>query len=379
VWGVYFSFGLVIGATAALVPAIRDDLDLSRGEMGLVLGAWQLVYLGAAVPAGRLLDRIGLRRGLAIAALVIAASGILRAASTGLASLLVTVGLFGIGGPLISIGAPKLVAVWFNDAHRRLAVGIYGMAPPLGMTVALALTNSAVRPALGGSWRAAMVAFSVVGVAAAVLWWAAASRVPERSVGDDGDAEELTSRGLLRLPVVRVVLVLAVGGFLFSHAIANWLVELLEEGGRSVSAAGWWAAVPTFVSIFATLLVPRFAAPDRRKPLLAGVFLLGAAGVAGTLASATLVLAPALVATGISRTSIMPIAMLVLMDSPRVGSRNMAAAGGLFFTAGEIGGVAGPALTGALADASGGFGLPVTVLAVVLVAMAALTFAIPDE
>ena len=34
-----------------LVGEVREDLDLSRGAMGLALGAWQLVYIGAAIPA----------------------------------------------------------------------------------------------------------------------------------------------------------------------------------------------------------------------------------------------------------------------------------------------------------------------------------------
>ena len=43
------------------MPSIRADLDLSRGEMGLVLGAWQLAYIAASVPAGRVIDRIVVR------------------------------------------------------------------------------------------------------------------------------------------------------------------------------------------------------------------------------------------------------------------------------------------------------------------------------
>jgi cyanate permease len=80
-------------------------------------------------------------------------------------------------------------------------------------------------------------------------------------------------------------------------------------------------------------------------------------------------LVPALMAIGLARAAT-PIDMLALMDDPDVGPDRMAPAGGLFFTAGEIGGVMGPLLTGVLAQASGSFQLPITVLAGAAFAMA---------
>ena len=51
----------------------------------------------------------------------------------------------------------------------------------------------------------------------------------------------------------------------------------------------------------------------------------------------------------------MTIAILILMETPAVGAENMGVAGGLFFTAAEIGGVFGPVGIGAIADRTGGF------------------------
>ena len=59
VWLVYFAFGLVQVAMAPLVRVIRTDLNLSDGVMGLILGAWPLVYIVSAMPCGVLLDRVG--------------------------------------------------------------------------------------------------------------------------------------------------------------------------------------------------------------------------------------------------------------------------------------------------------------------------------
>jgi cyanate permease len=126
----------------------------------------------------------------------------------------------------------------------------------------------------------------------------------------------------------------------------------------------------TVTGIVAGATIPRFASPKRRVPILMTVLILAAAGalVLRAAPSAALLI-PALMAIGLARAAT-PIDMLALMDDPDVGPDRMAPAGGLFFTAGEIGGVLGPLLTGVLAQTSGGFQLPVTVLAGVAFAMA---------
>jgi len=371
VWAVYFAFGALIGTTAALVPTIRADLALTRGEMGIALGTWQLVYLVAAVPAGKMIDRVGLRSSLFVAAAVIAASAAVRAAATNLPMLLLGVAIFGAGGPLISVGAPKLVAQCFTDLSRRRAVGIYGTGPAFGSATALAGTNSVLLPLVGGSWRWALVVVAGVSLAAGLLW-VAVFRDDAAVDGDDALAR-LPYRELLELPVVRVMLFLAVGAFFYGHALSNWLVDILETSGWTTREAGYWASVPVLLGVVATLVLPQFATEGRRARLLTGMLVLSGVSVLFFASTSAATLTPALIASGTARSMIMPICMLVLMDEPQIGPRNMAAAGGLFFTAGEIGGVLGPVATGYLADRTGGFTSSIWTLAVVMMVLAALT------
>src|ERR1700761_8000040 len=104
VWLVYFCFGSTAAAIAPLVSRITVELNLSHTQMGSILGAWQLVYIGAAIPCGALLDRLGPRRGIALGAVVVAASGILRGIADNYITMLIAVGAFGIGGAPISVG-----------------------------------------------------------------------------------------------------------------------------------------------------------------------------------------------------------------------------------------------------------------------------------
>ena len=52
VWFLYGSFGLVVTSFAPVVSMVINDLSMSHTEMGLIMGTWQLIYIGAAIPAG---------------------------------------------------------------------------------------------------------------------------------------------------------------------------------------------------------------------------------------------------------------------------------------------------------------------------------------
>ena len=116
--GVYFAFGVMVASIPPMVTVVRDDLGISRAAMGLALGAWALIYIVTAPPAGRIIDRIGLRWSITLGVGFIAASGFARAAAQGLGTFWLAIAIFGIGGPLVSASAPKLVATWF-DATRE--------------------------------------------------------------------------------------------------------------------------------------------------------------------------------------------------------------------------------------------------------------------
>jgi MFS transporter, CP family, cyanate transporter len=176
VWLIYCAFGLVASSLAPLVQRIADDLSLSHAAMGSVMGAWQLMFIVSAIPCGIALDRLGSRRALLIGAACIALSAYGRSIASGYGELLLAVMLFGIGGPVVSAGAPKLIAEWFDGASRGLAMGIYITGPALGGVLALALTNAVLLPAFGDDWRPIFVLWA----GCAAVAGAACARIPHR-------------------------------------------------------------------------------------------------------------------------------------------------------------------------------------------------------
>ncbi len=376
VWLMYASFGLSISSMAPLVAEMSADLGVSRTAMGTVLGAWQLTYIAAALPLGALLDRIGVARGLMISALVMAGSLCLRGLATGELTLFAAVAVFGVGGPLVSIGAPKLIALWFAGASRGMAMGVYMTGPAIGGIAALSSANSLLVP-LTGSWRGAMFTLAGLVLLASAAWWAI-SRHPEARARD-GKVGGLSKGDSLRafleiakIRTVQIVLLMSIGIFMFNHGLNNWLPEILRAKGMSPEDAGYWASIPTLVGILGALTIPRFATPSRRVPIMLGLFLLalGASLLLHLMPGTGLV--TGLMAQGIARSSMMTVAILLLMEAPGVPPERAGVAGGMFFTVAEIGGVMGPLSIGIVSDASGGFAAPLWMMTGVVVVLLGL-------
>lgn len=380
-WLVYYSFGLTVAAMAPLVRPITEELGLSHAAMGGVLGAWPLVYIASAVPCGAVLDRFGLRRSLFLAATIISLSGLLRALATDHLALYLAVAVFGFGGPLVSVGAPKLISLWFAGRERGLAIGLYITGSALGNVTALSLTNSVMMPLLGGRWRRVLLSYAVFALGAGAAWLALsthpASRALERgTVAEPGRPQLLVFADLVRARSVQIVLLMSTGIFFFNHALNNWLPEILRRGGMDAQAAGFWASIPTAVGIAAALIVPRLAVASLRPAIL---FILFACAGGATLlihSPAGPLLAIGLTLQGIARTSMTAVSVLVLIETRGVDARHVGAAGGLFFSAGEIGGVLGPLTIGSLYDLTGGFTTALNLLTGVCAALMALLWAL---
>jgi len=372
VWAVYASFGLIAASLAPLVGPIERDLGMSHAAMGSLMGAWQLVYIFAAIPSGMLLDRIGVRWALLLGVLLICLSAAGRALAEGYWTFLLAVMVFGLGGPIISSGAPKLVAELFSGSSRGFAMGVYMTGPALGGVVALAATHGWMMPLYDNNWRAVLFTWAIVAAAVGVMWFFLARYwLREQAQEISRTPQRIVIRELVGVGAVRVVLLMSVGVFLFNHGLNNWLVELLQQHGFSAADAGYWATLPTLVGIAGSLVIPRLATPERRFSILLGLCLLAVASSVLLQFSDMLPLTVGLIVQGVARSSLMTVLVLTLVELPGIGDRYAGMASGLFFSAAEIGGVLGPLGIGLLYDLTGGFNVALGALTGVAILLSA--------
>jgi len=377
VWLLYLSFGLNMAALAPLVPVIESDLGMSHSAMGRVLGAWQFVFILSAIPCGILLDRLGARWAMLGGALLMAVSAFWRSIATDEISLLLAVAVFGLGGPIISTGAPKVVSAWFESRQRGLAMGIYVTGPGIGAIVGLLLTNAVLLPALDNDWRQVLRLWGFFTLITALAWFVISCRLTMApSHLRKLQTIDLGLLPLLRHPVVRLLLLMSIGVFAINHGIGNWLPELLRASGRTIAQASHLAALMVLVSVISALTIPRLATGQYRLIILFMLCLSSVCAMVLLRVPTGMPLFAGLVFQGIATGSIMTIMMLILVETPGIGERRAGTAGGLYFSTAEIGGVGGPVMLGVVYDATGGFATGLTVLCCIGLVLACCVWAL---
>jgi len=366
-WSLYSSFGISVGTIPPVVGPIINDLHISYTQMGLILGSWQLVYIATASPLGPLVDRLGIRRSLGIGMFIILLSMLLRGLAIDFYTLLFAVALFGIGGPIISIGAPKIVSLWFDSKERGTAAGIYTAGPVGGYALALATAATTIMP-ITGTWRGVPLIFSVLIFLVMIAWFIFAKEKPynpnleptQKSSTSISTSKVLMD--MLRIRNVQLMLILAPVTFMINHGMSSWLPTLLQERNMSLSEAGTWTAIATAASILSLLVIPRIIGAGYRAISIGLLLLMTAISTPLLIFTTGNILIIALLVSTIVRSPFMPMLTLILMETPGIGYRHIGAATGIFFAAAEIGGFGGPFVMGLLRDITNSLNLGVLLI-----------------
>ena len=150
-----------------LAPTLTRELHWTETDYAAIVSWFSVAYGLGLLVMGRVMDRIGVRAGLAIAVLVwsLAAMG---------HALVRTVAGFGVARALLGLGesgnfpaAVKAVAQWFPKSERALATGVFNAGSNVGVVVAALLVPPI---ALGLGWRWAFLATGALDLIWLALW-----------------------------------------------------------------------------------------------------------------------------------------------------------------------------------------------------------------
>ena len=159
-----FTFGV-------LLPAIRDDLDLSNTVAGSLATVNVAAYLAGTLIVASASSRFRLlvvmRTGM-----VLAVAGLsLAAISPGTVTLAAGLLLAGLGGALTWIPAPVVAAAALAPERRAMAIGILASGMGAGVVFSGQLAGF-VRSTMGdSSWRTVYAVQSVIGVVVVAAAW----------------------------------------------------------------------------------------------------------------------------------------------------------------------------------------------------------------
>ena len=158
-----------------LAPTLQRELGWSEQDYGNITSWFSFAYAIGFLGAGRMMDRLGVRKGYAISIVTWSAAAMSHALAVTTFQFSLARAALGFGESGNFPGAIKTTAEWFPRKERALATGIFNA----GTNVGAILTSLAIPPiALHFGWRAAFLATGTL----SLIWliaWLSIYRTPE--------------------------------------------------------------------------------------------------------------------------------------------------------------------------------------------------------
>ncbi|MBM7438167.1 MFS transporter [Streptomyces sp. HB132] len=352
-----------ITSLGPLLEEVRDGLHMSGSVAGVLTSVPPLCFALFGFTAPRLARRFGPTAVVCAGMVAITAGLLLRPFLGGTAGFLAASALALMGIAVSNVLMPVIVKRWFPDRVGTVT-GLYSMALALGTALAAALTVP-LTDALGGSWRTGLAVWAAL-AAVAVLPWIPFLKDRRGTAGQPAGAP---APPVLRITRSRTSWALAC--FFGLQATAayitmGWMPQIFRDAGLPAGTAGVLLAVTMAMGVPLAFVIPRIASRLRTQGpivlVLSGCGLLGYAG---------LYLAPAggawlwALLLGIANCAF-PLALTM------IGMRSRTGAGVVRLSAfaqstGYLLSIPGPLLVGVLYQHSGGWGLPLALMACLLV------------
>src|SRR2546426_5247022 len=152
-----------------LAPTLQRELGWSEAAYGDVVSWFTLPYAFGFLAAGRLFDRIGVRRGFAAAVIAWSLAAIGHAFARTTAVFSAARALLGVAESANFPGPIKAVAEWFPKKERALATGIFNAGTNTGAIITPLLVPWI---ALTWGWQWAFIATGSLGFLWLILWLA---------------------------------------------------------------------------------------------------------------------------------------------------------------------------------------------------------------
>ncbi|WP_329058183.1 CynX/NimT family MFS transporter [Streptomyces sp. NBC_00117] len=353
-----------ITSLGALLEEVRDGLGMSGSVAGLLTSVPPLCFAIFGVMAPRLARRFGPGAVVCAGMAAIAAGLVIRPFTGSTVGFLVASGLALMGIAVSNVLMPVIVKRWFPDRVGSMT-GLYSMALALGTSLAAAVTVP-MTDALGGNWKTGLAVWAALAVAAVVPW---VTLVRER--GAEGGITAGTSQqdNWLRITRSRTAWALAV--FFGLQATAayitmGWMAQIFRDAGVSAGTAGVLLAVTMAMGVPLAFVIPRLATRlPSQGPIVVALGVCGLAGYAG------LYLAPSggawawAVLLGISNCAF-PLALTMVGMRARTGT-GVAKLSAFAQSTGYLISIPGPLLVGVLYQHSGGWGVPIALMAALMV------------
>lgn len=326
------------------VAALRDDLGVSRAQVGLLVSLhFGCTGLGSIIGA-RITERVGTRNAVIADQLIVAAAAWTAAVLDSYAALVGAAVFAGFGYALANAATNEAVAAAVPETRRTLALSAKTSGVPM-----IALISAVLVPWASDRWSWNLI-LMIAGTAAAANALISSAIIPDiRAAGKRSKRQGFVlPKGIWWFAVSAFFLVGS------SQPLFSWAVPYLDEGlGTSKPVAGAIAGTAAglgAVCMSLTALRADYLGRTRRVPLIVGLCSVLTASILVTMSGLTLGLVVATI--GMFAGFIAQLAAIGIMHAAVVdrAPQAVARATGVTMTGYYMGALATPVSFGALVD-----------------------------
>lgn len=153
---------------SVLGPYLKHDYQWNNQQFALIVIAFRVAYSIGQTVSGRLIDRVGTRRGLTISVIWYSIAAMLTSFAVGLRSFAFFRFLLGAGESANWPAATKAVSEWFPNRERGWAVALFDSGSSIGGAIAPLLVLGLYK--YFGGWRPAFVITGLLGFLWLFAW-----------------------------------------------------------------------------------------------------------------------------------------------------------------------------------------------------------------
>jgi MFS family permease len=365
----------IVGATAqyginTLAPFYKDELGLSRAQVGLFFSAFYLAMTGASFGTGWLADRLGVRRTTLIGHLGVGICTTAAALSLSFEWAFTSFFLAGFGYSFLNPASSIGVMTWFHRDERATAMGIKQTGVPSGGVLAAVLAPSLV---LLVGWRGSLAALGIInfafGFLFALLWREPASASIEAGAVRDRARDVPPLNVWALLPISCATAIYLIGQMALITYVPLYLKDVmgyspfwasqtlaLTQAGAMLGRVGWGIASDRLFG-------------GRRKIVLIVIGLLSAVliGILSLMHRETsyLVLLPVLFFAGVSLVGYQGVSYALIGELS--GAARTGAGLGMMITINAAAATLGTPVFGYIVDQTGSYSFAWQILAVAII------------
>ncbi len=228
------------------ISAIQHNIPISNQQFSYLQTSFLLAYAALYAIGGRLLDRLGTRRGFMLIMLWWSLACALHGLASGFMVLLGARFLLGMGEGGAFPAAVRVVAEWIEPEERSTAVGIINAGTAVGSVLAPPMIGVVL---LTSGWRAVFFLSGAIGLLW-VGWWMFAYRSNSATISSNTVVGRLAAEQLSFREVIgfRSVQSLVFAKFMSDSAwyfLLFWLPKYLYDArGFDIKQVSYYAWIP---------------------------------------------------------------------------------------------------------------------------------------